>query len=88
MSIVGSDTPWFSDRIVAVTTQSKGTPVELHLFKLKLFEELLYYVISPVITTRRPRNGNMTFVFKTLSGYDLKGCPDLLPIFYVSVEFL
>ena len=51
MSIVGSDTPWFSDRIVVVTTESKGTPVKLNLFKLKLLEELLYYMISPVITT-------------------------------------
>ena len=39
MSIVGSDIQWFSDRIVVVTTESKGTPVELNLFKLKLSEE-------------------------------------------------
>ena len=80
MSIVGSDTPWLSDRIVVVTTESKGTPVELNLFKLKLFEELLYYVTSPVITARRPLDGNMTIVFNTLSGYDLEGRPDLIPI--------
>ena len=88
MSIVGSDTPWFSYRIVVVTTESKGTPVKLNLFKLKLFEKLLCYMISPVVTTRRPLDGNMTIVFNTFSCYNLEGRPNLIPIFYVSAGFL
>ena len=80
MSVVGGCTPRFSNWIVTVTTEPKGTSVKFNLFKLKLFEELLYYVISPVITTRRPLDGDMTIVFYTLSGYSLEGRPNLIPI--------
>ena len=65
VSIVSGYTPWLSYRVITITSKSEGTPVEFNLLKLELGKELLHFMISPIVTSWGPLNGNMTVVFNT-----------------------
>ena len=51
VSIVRGYTPWLPYRVITIASKSEGTPVEFNLLKLELGEELLYYMISPIIAS-------------------------------------
>ena len=85
VSIVSGYTPWLSYWIITIASKSEGTPVESNLLKLELGEELLHYMISPIVASRGPFNGDMSVVFDTFPGDSFESNPNFVSFFHVII---